>query len=122
MTINNLIEMWFDKWTNGDYYNLPISENFTHTSPFGKIKGKKEYLDLVEKNKDKFLGYDFEIHDKIFDGNKACVRYTAVQGDFRLDVSEWYYVEDDMILPMRATIIRRNRKASARSKATRVGR
>ena len=54
MTINNLIEVWFEKWKNGDYYDLPISENFTHTSPFGKIKGKQEYLDLVEKNKDKF--------------------------------------------------------------------
>ena len=76
---------------------MPISENFKHTSPFGTINGKKEYVNLVEANKDKFLGYRFEIQDEIYDKDKACVRYTAVQGDFELDVSEWYYEKNDLI-------------------------
>ena len=29
--------------------------------------------------------------------NKACVRYKAIQGDFSLDVSEWYYIKNDLI-------------------------
>ena len=54
-------------------------------------------MDLVEENKDKFLGYTFEIHDGIYDNEKACVRYTVIQGEFKLDVSEWYYMKDNLI-------------------------
>ncbi|WP_420602352.1 nuclear transport factor 2 family protein [Flagellimonas sp.] len=98
MELKKLVEIWFDKWENGDFNNLPISDNFKHTSPFGTIEGKKAYLDLVTENKDKFLGYVFELHGGIYENNKACVRYTAKQGEnFSLDVSEWYYVEGNQI-------------------------
>ena len=93
----DLVTDWFNKWEEGDFLNLPVSEHFKHTSPFGTINGKKEYIALVEANKDKFLGYRFEIHDGIYDKDKACVRYTAIQGEFKLDVSEWYYVKDNLI-------------------------
>ena len=97
MNTKDLIKTWFKKWEDGDFYNLPISENFKHSSPFGIIRGKKEYIKLVEANKDKFLGYRFDIHDEIYDGDRACVRYSAIQGEFKLDVSEWYYIINDAI-------------------------
>lgn len=97
MDIKELVTLWFNKWEDGDFLDLPISENFKHTSPFGTINGKKEYINMVEENKDKFLGYRFEIHDEIYNNKKACVRYTATQGDFTLDVSEWYYLKDELI-------------------------
>lgn len=97
MDLKKLVEDWFAKWDSGDFHHLPVSENFKHTSPFGTISGKKAYIDLVEENKDKFLGYRFEIHDAIYGDDRACVRYTAIQGDFRLDVSEWYYPDGDLI-------------------------
>ena len=61
------------------------------------VDGKTEYLNLVNANKDKFLGHRFEIHDTIFDKNKACIMYTAVQGEFRLEVTEWHYTKDNVI-------------------------
>lgn len=98
MDAKTLVDDWFDKWDKGDFLNLPISETFKHTSPFGTVDGKKAYLDLVSENQDKFLGYAFEIHDGLYEGNRACVRYTAKQGaDFKLDVSEWYYLKNDLI-------------------------
>jgi hypothetical protein len=92
-----LVRKWFEKWESGDFLNLPISENFKHTSPFGTIEGKNTYLRLVEANKDKFLGYRFELHDEIYDKDRACVRYTAIQGEFILEVSEWYYSKNGLI-------------------------
>lgn len=92
-----IVHLWFSKWKEGDFHKLPISENFKHSSPFGTIDGKEAYIKLVEANKEKFLGYQFELHDEIYEENKACVRYTGVQGDFRLDVSEWYYIKDNLI-------------------------
>ncbi|MGX1929050.1 nuclear transport factor 2 family protein [Flagellimonas sp. 2504JD4-2] len=96
--MEKLVEQWFAKWREGDFLNLPITNNFKHTSPFGTINGKEAYINLVQENKDKFLGYVFEIHDALYESDKACVRYTAKQGqDFSLDVSEWYYVKDGLI-------------------------
>ena len=98
MDLKDLVKQWFKKWEKGDFLNLPISDNFKHTSPFGTIDGKQAYTKLVQENKDKFLGYSFKIHDAIYEANKACVRYTAKQGkDFSLDVSEWYYSKDGLI-------------------------
>ena len=63
MNAKQLINRWFDQWEKGDFHNLPVTDDFRHTSPFGTIEGKKEYQKLVEKNREKFLGYRFEIHD-----------------------------------------------------------
>lgn len=116
MNIEVLIKTWFDQWEKGNFLDLPITESFKHTSPFGTINGKDEYISLVEKNKDKFLGYQFKIQEQLFDANKACVRYKAIQGGFSLDVSEWYYIEGHLIKEIIAHYhigeIRDNRKLS----------
>ncbi|GAA4278901.1 hypothetical protein [Aquimarina mytili] len=97
MNSKDLVQQWFKKWEEGDFLNLPISEKFKHTSPFGVIDGKKNYINLVQNNKDKFLGYRFNLLDEIYEKTKACVRYQAIQGDFTLDVSEWHYFKKDLI-------------------------
>lgn len=102
MNAKELILKWFDCWEKGEIENLPVSDEFEHHSPFGVIKGKQEYLNLIEKNKDKFLGYRFEVHELIFEEQRACSRYSAIQNDFRLDVSEWYEIVDRTILRIRA--------------------
>ena len=117
MNSKSLVKKWFDKWLEGDFHNLPVSENFQHTSPFGIISGKKNYVNLVESNKDKFLGYRFDIQDEIYDEKKACVRYRAIQRDFTLDVSEWYYFKNNLIEQIYAYyhigVIREDRKLTS---------
>jgi len=97
MSAQELINAWFEAWEKGNFQRLPIAEKFTHTSPYGIIKGKAAYVELVAANKDKFLGHRFEIHDEIYGEHHGCVRYTAIQGDFRLEVSEWHYVKEGLI-------------------------
>jgi hypothetical protein len=98
MTPKEIVTDWFKKWETGDFMNLPLTDGFEHRSPFGTISGKEAYLDLVKKNKDKFLNQSFTLHDSFYGDGKACVRYTAKQGeDFTLDVSEWYYFKGDLI-------------------------
>lgn len=98
MKSKELVGTWFEKWESGDFVNLPLSDNFKHTSPFGSIEGKEQYIELVRANKDKFLGYKFEILDAVYETNKAGIRYKARQGDFSLDVSEWHYMENGLII------------------------
>ena len=97
MNIKEIVKDWFDKWESGDFLALPLTDNFKHTSPYGTITGKKEYLDLVQSNKDKFLGHQFIIHDAIYEDDRACIRYTAKQKGFTLEVSEWHFIEDNLI-------------------------
>ena len=97
MSMESLVNDWFAKWEKGEFRYLPVSDSFTHTSPFGTIDGKDAYLELIEANQDKFLGYKFEIHDRIIQEDSACVRYTASQGDFVLDVTEWHYAKNNLI-------------------------
>jgi len=97
MESRTLVNQWFESWQKADLEHLPITENFTHTSPYGTIKGKSAYLEIVASNKEKFLGHRFNIQDAFFGSEHACTRYTAIKGDFRLEVSEWYYIENGKI-------------------------
>lgn len=97
MNSKETVKSWFDKWATGDFLNLPIANTFKHTSPYGTIDGKEAYLDLVKANKDKFLGHHFEIHDEFYGEDKACIRYTAIKVDFKLEVSEWHYLKGGLI-------------------------
>ena len=92
-----LVKQWFQYWEKGDFQDLPIAYDFSHTSPYGTISGKETYHDIVKMNREKFLGHRFQIHDAIYLEDRACVRYSAIKDDFRLDVSEWYYFKNGLI-------------------------
>ena len=98
METKELVSTWFKLWEQGDFENLPLANGFEHSSPFGTISGKEQYLDLVRANRDKFLGHKFEILDALYSENKACVRYiTRQEGNHEMEVSEWIYTEDNCI-------------------------
>lgn len=102
MSSETTAKKWFDVWTKGDFMQLPITEDFTHTSPYGTIEGREAYLQLVIANKDKFLGHQFVVHDAMYGEGKACVRYSALKENFRLEVSEWHYIKNDLIFKIEA--------------------
>ena len=98
MTTKEIIQFWFKLWTTGDFMDLPLTNDFRHVSPFGTISGKGNYLNTVQKNRNKFLGYSFDVHEIITQGQKGSARYSCTQGDeFKLDVSKWYYLKEGMI-------------------------
>lgn len=92
MKIKALVDTWFQKWDDGDFENIPVSEDFKHTSPYGTINGREAYLALVRANTDKFLGNQIVLHDQIYQEDHGCVRYTVSKGDFAMEVSEWFYM------------------------------
>ncbi len=96
-TTKQLIEEWFARWADGRFEALPLADDFTHTSPFGVMKGKKTYMDIVEANRDKFLDKKIVVHNVLAEGNKGCVRYTMHAETFSQEVSEWFWVENDLI-------------------------
>lgn len=95
--MEGLVRAWFERWEEGEYRSIPVTADFTHTSPFGTVEGRDAYLGLVAANEDSFLGFRFELHDELYGEDVACVRYTAVKDEHSLDVSEWFFGGEDGI-------------------------
>lgn len=72
-----LAEAWFAAFRDKDIAQLEVTlaENFVHTSPFGEIKPRQAYLDLVRGNPQAFFSPVIEILDMFDCGDKVAVRY-----------------------------------------------
>lgn len=97
MDCRSLIRSWFEKWESGDFETLPLSDDFQHTSPYGLVDGKADYLSLIKGNRAAFLGKTFKINEEVFDGNRAVVRYTMATATGTMEISEWFHCENDLI-------------------------
>ena len=42
-----LARAWIDGWNAGEPEKIPLSGDFVHTSPFGRVKGRDKYLAWV---------------------------------------------------------------------------
>lgn len=88
-----LVDSWFDAFREKDLSRLHLADNFVHSSPFGEIKGRDAYLDLVRDNSEAFFSPRLEIIDVLDGGSKFAVRY-LVNGNPACDC---IYVEDGQI-------------------------
>jgi hypothetical protein len=43
-----LARAWIEGWNTGKPDDIPLAENFTHSSPFGEVKGREKYLEWVK--------------------------------------------------------------------------
>ena len=95
--LHPIIRRWFDSWEARRPDQLPITDDFIHTSPFGDIVSAERYLDLVDKNQEAFFENEYEIGNQIVQGDQACVQYELVNARGRMPVCEWYVFEGDRI-------------------------
>lgn len=70
-----IVDTWFDAFRNKDISKLELTEDFVHTSPFGEIRGRQVYLDLVRENSEAFFSPTIKILDVFECGDKFAVRY-----------------------------------------------
>lgn len=90
-----MVDKWFGAFREKDVTQLEriLAEDFVHTSPYGEIKGRKAYLDLVRANEEAFFSPVIQILDVIAGGDSAAVRY-LVNGNPACDC---IYVRDSQI-------------------------
>ena len=43
-----LARAWINGWIEGTPDEIPLAEDFVHSSPFGVVRGRKRYLDWVK--------------------------------------------------------------------------
>ena len=90
------VAQWFACWNSGVIDNLPLTDDFRHTSPFGTIETKARYLEIVNKNRESFLGNRLTVLKQIVDGNNVCVQFRQTRKadpEFEMIVCEWYVID-----------------------------
>ncbi|WP_422105193.1 nuclear transport factor 2 family protein [Winogradskyella sp.] len=102
--IHPIVEKWLSCWKNGNIEDLPITEDFSHTSPFGTIAPKSKYMDIVLKNRKDFLGNTLTVIKQIQEGNNVCIQFEQHNKNTGLEmaVCEWYQIEGNLIKDIRS--------------------
>jgi ketosteroid isomerase-like protein len=88
-----VVDAWFDAFREKDISKLELAEDFVHTSPFGVIRGRKAYLDMVRENPEAFFSPVLKTLDVIEDGDKFAVRYLVNENP----ACDCIYVRDGQI-------------------------
>ena len=70
---------WLEAFQAKDISLLQLADDFLHTSPFGEIRGKETYLDLVQANQEAFFGNPINVIDFLDGGDRFAVRYVVGQ-------------------------------------------
>jgi hypothetical protein len=70
-----LVDDWFNAFREKDISKLILVAEFVHRSPYGEIRGRDVYLDLVRDNSEAFFSPTIEIIDVIEGGDRFAVRY-----------------------------------------------
>lgn len=99
INVHPVVKKWLSCWETGDIEALPISDDFSHTSPFGTIETKKRYLEIVSKNKKDFLGNTLTVINQIQQDHQVCVQFEQKNANTGLEmvVCEWYTLEGEQI-------------------------
>ena len=74
-----LVDDWFNAFRERDISLLKLAEDFVHTSPYGEIRGREAYLDLVRQNPEAFFSPRIDILDVLECGDRFAVRYLVDQ-------------------------------------------
>ena len=88
-----IVEAWLDAFRTKDISKLKLADDFVHTSPFGEIRGKDVYLNLVRENEAAFFSATLTTIDVLDCGDKFAIRY-LVNGNPACDC---IYVRDGKI-------------------------
>ncbi len=88
-----VVDAWFDAFRSRDLSKLELTDDFVHSSPFGEIKGRQVYLDLVREDSEAFFSPRIEILDVLECGDKFAVRYLVNENP----ACDCIYVRDGQI-------------------------
>lgn len=88
-----LVDAWFGAFRAKDLSGLELAEDFVHSSPFGEVRGRDSYLEMVRENPDIFFTKTIDIVDVFDCGDKLAVRYQVDQ----TSACEFIYVRNGKI-------------------------
>lgn len=91
-----LARQWIECWNNGKPDALPLSNDFTHTSPFGRVSGRETYLEWVKPLAAKNVA-ELTINRVMSAGNDAVVHFTMQTPTGPVECCDWVVAENGEI-------------------------
>lgn len=91
-----LARVWIDRWNEGTPDLIPLAENLTHTSPFGRVTGRQTYLDWV-KPMAKQNVTKLTILRTVSSSNEAAIHFEMQTPKGLIQVCDWIVVEKGQI-------------------------
>lgn len=106
-----VVDAWFGAFRTRDVSKLEhlLADDFVHVSPFGEVRGKDVYLEMVRQNPTIFFSRVIEIVDVVESHDRCAVRYRVggmsacevlyVRGGRLSEVQAYYHVGPKPVLP-----------------------
>ncbi len=91
-----LARFWIESWNAGEPDRIPLAKDFTHTSPFGRVEGRRKYLDWV-KPLAKQNVTELRILRTLSSGNQAAIHFEMQTPQGLVPVCDWVVVKDGEI-------------------------
>ena len=91
-----LARIWIESWNEGTPDLIPLAKNFTHTSPFGRVEGRREYLDWVKPLADQNVT-NLRILRTLSNSNEATIHFEMETPNGLVQVCDWVVVEAGQI-------------------------
>ena len=92
----DLARVWIERWNEGAPDLIPLAEDFTHTSPFGRVQGRQTYLDWVKPLAAQNVT-ELRIVRTLAHGNAAAIHFEMQTPKGLVQVCDWVVVEDGRI-------------------------
>ncbi len=93
---SDIARQWIECWGNADPATLPLADDFTHTSPLGRIEGRQAYLDMVRPLAAANVA-SLHVEDIVGDDERACIRYRMDTPNGPVACCDWVSVRDGII-------------------------
>jgi SnoaL-like domain len=91
-----LARVWIDRWNEGAPESIPLAEDFTHTSPFGRVQGRETYLEWVKPLAAKNVTR-LNVLRTLSNGNHATIHFEMQTPKGPVAVCDWVVVDDGQI-------------------------
>lgn len=87
---------WIDLWNKGQPEAIPLAETFAHTSPFGRIEGRENYLEKVKPMAKRNVT-SLNVVRTLARSNQAVIHFEMQTPKGTIQVCDWITVEGDHI-------------------------
>jgi hypothetical protein len=91
-----LARTWIECWNQGTPDLIPLAEHFTHTSPYGRVEGRRTYLDWVKPLAKQNVTH-LNILRTLSNANEAVIHFEMQTPNGLIQVCDWVVVESGEI-------------------------
>lgn len=91
-----LAKVWIERWNESTPDLIPLADNFTHTSPFGRVEGRQTYLDWVKPMAERNVT-QLRIIRTLSSSNEAVIHFEMQTPKGLIQVCDWIVVKDGQI-------------------------